>query len=91
MAAPLVTRVGRDRREQSRITRLDAAVDAVTMVALVADELGDRCGVTVYDSEIRRRLAPRRAGGKAVVRTILDVEPTSSTATTTSRSARSAA
>ena len=45
------------------------------MVALVADELGDRCGVTVYDSEIRRRLAPRRAGGKAVVRTILDVEP----------------
>ena len=46
------------------------------MVALVADELGDRCGVTVYDSEIRRRLAPRRAGGKAVVRTILDVEPT---------------
>ena len=59
-----------------QITRLDAAVDAVTMVALVADELGDRCGVTIYDSEIRRRLAPRRAGGKAVVRTILDVEPT---------------
>ena len=57
-------------------TRLDAAVDAVTMVALVADELGDRCGVTVYDSDIRRRLVPRRAGGKAVVRTILDIEPT---------------
>src|SRR4029077_13358030 len=30
-----------------RTTRLDAAVDAVTMVSLVADELGDRCGVTV--------------------------------------------
>ena len=75
MAAPLVD--GRRRLQPStRITRLDAAVDAVTMVALVADELGDRCGVTVYDSEIRRRLAPRRAGGKAVVRTILDVEPT---------------
>jgi uncharacterized protein (DUF58 family) len=58
-----------------QITRLDAAVDAVTMVALVADELGDRCGVTIYDSEIRRRLAPRRTGGKAVVRTVLDVEP----------------
>ena len=56
--------------------RLDAAVDAVTMVALVADELGDRCGVTVFDAEIRRRLAPRRNGGTAVVRTILDVEPT---------------
>ena len=46
------------------------------MVALVADELGDRCGVTVFDDEIRRRLAPRRNGGRAVVRTILDVEPT---------------
>jgi uncharacterized protein (DUF58 family) len=75
MAAPLVSD-SVTTGAQSRITRLDAAVDAVTMVALVADELGDRCGVTVYDSEIRRRLAPRRAGGKAVVRTILDVEPT---------------
>jgi uncharacterized protein (DUF58 family) len=74
MAAPL-RNPGDDARAEPRITRLDAAVDAVTMVALVADELGDRCGVTVYDSGIRRRLAPRRAGGKAVVRTILDVEP----------------
>jgi uncharacterized protein (DUF58 family) len=57
-------------------TRLDACVDAVTMVALVADELGDRCGVTVFDNAIRRRLTPRRNGGRAVVRTILDVEPT---------------
>ena len=59
-----------------RTTRLDAAVDAITMVALVADELGDRCGVTVFDAALRRRLAPRRNGGRAVVRTILDVEPT---------------
>src|SRR4029079_13350641 len=57
------------------LTRLDAAVDAVTVVGLVADELGDRCGVIVYDSEIRRRMPPRRAGGKAVVRAVLDVEP----------------
>ena len=56
-------------------TRLDAAVDAVTMVALVADELGDRCGVTVFDGEVQRRLTPRRNGGRAVVETILDVEP----------------
>jgi len=58
-----------------RMTRLDASVDAVTMVALVADELGDRCGVTVFDNSIRRRLAPRRNGGRAVVRAILDIEP----------------
>jgi uncharacterized protein (DUF58 family) len=57
------------------MTRLDASIDAVTMVALVADELGDRCGVTVFDNSIRRRVAPRRNGGRAVVRAILDVEP----------------
>ena len=66
MAAPL----------DVRTTRLDAAVDAVTMVALVADELGDRCGVTVFDAEMRAQLRPRRNGGRAVVRTILDAEPT---------------
>jgi uncharacterized protein (DUF58 family) len=55
---------------------MDAAIDAVTMVALVADELGDRCGVTVFDGAVRSQLRPRRSGGRAVVRTILDVEPT---------------
>ncbi len=73
MAAP-VTREHGD-GASPRITRLDAAVDAVTMVGLVADELGDRCGVVVYDADIRRRLAPSRRGGGAVVRAILDVEP----------------
>jgi uncharacterized protein (DUF58 family) len=75
MAAPLAVESLTGSGVTRQITRLDAAVDAVTMVALVADELGDRCGVTIYDSEVRRRLAPRRAGGKAVVRTILDIEP----------------
>ncbi len=60
----------------ARTTRLDAAVDAVTMVALVADELGDRCGVTVFDSALRTQMRPRRNGGRAVVRAILDAEPT---------------
>ena len=60
----------------ARATRLDAAVDAVTMVALVADELGDRCGVTVFDDVVRAHLPPRRNGGQAVVRTILGAEPT---------------
>jgi len=75
MAAPLTVGPTEGREATSRITRLDAAVDAVTMVAYVADELGDRCGVTIYDADIRRRLPPRRAGGKAVVRTVLDIEP----------------
>jgi uncharacterized protein (DUF58 family) len=59
----------------ARTTRMDAAVDAVTMVALVADELGDRCGVTVFDAALRSHLRPRRSGGRAVVRTILAEEP----------------
>jgi uncharacterized protein (DUF58 family) len=64
MAAPLGDR-----------TRLDAAVDAAVAVALVADELGDRVGVLAFDGEVRRRLAPRRGGGHAVVRALLDLEP----------------
>jgi uncharacterized protein (DUF58 family) len=61
----------------ARTTRLDAAVDAVTMVALVADELGDRSGVTVFDRQIRTTMRPRRNGGNAVVRAVLPVEPES--------------
>lgn len=64
MAAPLGDR-----------TRLDAAVDAAVAVALVADVVGDRCGTLAFDREIRRRLAPRRAGADAVVRALFDVEP----------------
>ena len=56
-------------------TRLDVAVDAAVAVALVADVLGDRAGVLAFDREVRRRLAPRRAGGRAVVRALLDLEP----------------
>jgi uncharacterized protein (DUF58 family) len=69
MTAPLTTAKG------VVLTRLDAAIDAVAAVALVADEMGDRCGVIAFDREIRRRVAPRRAGGDAVVRTVFDLEP----------------
>jgi uncharacterized protein (DUF58 family) len=41
-------------------TRLDAAVDAAVTVALVADVVGDRCGVVAFDDGIRRR-CPRGA------------------------------
>jgi uncharacterized protein (DUF58 family) len=56
-------------------TRLDVAVDAAVAVALVADVLGDRAGTLAFDRQVRRRLAPRRAGGHAVVRALLDLEP----------------
>ncbi len=64
MASPLADR-----------TRLDVAVDAAVAVALVADVLGDRAGTLAFDREVRRQLAPRRAGGRAVVRALLDLEP----------------
>jgi uncharacterized protein (DUF58 family) len=64
MAAPLGDR-----------TRLDAAVDAAVAVALVADVAGDRCGAVAFDDEVRRRLAPRRAGGEALVQALFDLEP----------------
>lgn len=57
-------------------TRLDAAIDAVTAVGLVTDELGDRVGTIAFDTEIRRSQRPRRRGGEAVVRALFDVEPT---------------
>ncbi|HEX6312949.1 MAG TPA: DUF58 domain-containing protein [Acidimicrobiia bacterium] len=57
------------------LTRLDATIDAVAAVALVADEVGDRCGVVAFDDEVRRNLPPRRSGGDAVVRAVFDVEP----------------
>jgi uncharacterized protein (DUF58 family) len=59
------------------LTRLDEAVDAAAAVVLVADEMGDRSGVVAFDAEVRRRMAPRRHGGDAVVRAIFDLEPRS--------------
>ncbi|MGH2750499.1 MAG: DUF58 domain-containing protein [Actinomycetota bacterium] len=56
-------------------SRLDAAVDSVTAVALVADELGDRCGVLAFDDDVRRDLGTRRKGARAVVDAIFDLEP----------------
>jgi uncharacterized protein (DUF58 family) len=64
MAAPLGTR-----------SRFDAALDALTAVALAADELGDHCGVVAFDSEIRVQMRPRRAGGRELVRALFDLQP----------------
>jgi uncharacterized protein (DUF58 family) len=64
MAAPILDR-----------TRLDAALDAVSAIAYVADELGDRAGVVAFDELVHRNLRPRRRGGEAVVRAVFDIEP----------------
>jgi uncharacterized protein (DUF58 family) len=56
-------------------TVLDAALDALTAVALVADEVGDRCGAIAFDREVRIAITPRRAGGNVVVRALHDLEP----------------
>ena len=72
MAAPVTAVPGRG----VPLTRLDAALDAAVAVALVADELGDQAGAMAFDSRVRRRLAPRRRGGQAVVHAVFDLEPT---------------
>lgn len=64
MAAPLGDR-----------NRLDVALDAVTAVALTADELGDHCGVVAFDSDVRVQMRPRRAGGQDIVRALFDLQP----------------
>jgi uncharacterized protein (DUF58 family) len=56
-------------------TRLDAALDALAAVVLVADELGDRSGVVAFDAEIRRRVATGRRNSGAVIGAVFDLEP----------------
>ena len=57
-------------------TRLDVALDAVAVVAAVANVVGDRCGTLAFDSKILKEVTPRRAGGDDVVRALFDLEPT---------------
>ena len=56
-------------------TVLDASLDVLAAVALVADEVGDRCGAIAFDDRVRAALAPRRRGGAVVVRALHDLEP----------------
>jgi uncharacterized protein (DUF58 family) len=58
-----------------RPTVLDACLDALTAVALVVDEVGDRCGAIAFDDEVRRTLRPGRGGGADVVRGLYDCQP----------------
>ena len=58
-----------------RPTVLDACLDALTAVALVADEVGDRCGAIAFDADVRTAIRPGRANGAAVVRALFDLQP----------------
>jgi uncharacterized protein (DUF58 family) len=60
----------------ARGTLLDATLDATTAVALVADELGDRCGAIAFDASVRRTIQPQRHGGRRVVRALFDLQAT---------------
>jgi uncharacterized protein (DUF58 family) len=53
---------------------LDLALDAMTAVALAADELGDRFGALVFDDGIRRAMTPRHRGGAVAVRSLFDLD-----------------
>lgn len=55
-------------------SRIDVALDTLTALGLVADELGDRFGVVAFDAEVHRHLPPRRNGGDAGVRACFDLE-----------------
>lgn len=55
-------------------TRLDTALDALTAVATVADEVGDRCGAVAFDENLLHSITPRRKGGSTVVRSLFDLE-----------------
>jgi uncharacterized protein (DUF58 family) len=55
-------------------TLLDAALDAVTVIALAVDELGDRFGAIAFDDDVRRSLGPRHLGGSDSVERLFDLE-----------------
>lgn len=56
-------------------TRLDIAFDAVVALAMVADEMGDRCGLVAFADTVRRVVAPGRKGSRAVIDGCVDLEP----------------
>ena len=56
-------------------TRLDTALDVLSTMAYVADEVGDRIGVIAFDATVLRTVAPRRRGSEAVIEATFDLEP----------------
>lgn len=59
----------------SNVTVLDVLLDIATALALVADELGDRCGALAFDELVHHAIEPRRGGGRNAVHRLHDLEP----------------
>ncbi|MGA2530991.1 MAG: DUF58 domain-containing protein, partial [Acidimicrobiales bacterium] len=58
------------------MSRLDVALNAMAVLAVAAEEAGDRVGALAFEAKVSRQLAPRRRGAEAVVRALFDLEPT---------------
>lgn len=57
-------------------TRLDVALDALSVLVVAAEQAGDRVGAVAFADEVLRSLPARRRGAEAVVRAVFDLEPT---------------
>jgi uncharacterized protein (DUF58 family) len=57
-------------------TLLDVALDAVAVLALAADELGDRCGAIAFDDQVRTDLAPRHRAARRLLDATLNLNAT---------------
>ena len=57
------------------MSRLDVALNAIAVLAVAADDSGDRVGALAFEAKVTRQLAPRRRGAEAVVRALYDLEP----------------
>jgi uncharacterized protein (DUF58 family) len=57
------------------LTRLDVALDAMTILCVEAEESQDRVGAIAFSSEVLRQLSPRRKGAADVVNALYDMEP----------------
>lgn len=56
-------------------TRMDIALDALSVLAVAAEHADDRVGVVAFGTTILRYLAPRRRGAEPVMRAVFDLEP----------------
>jgi uncharacterized protein (DUF58 family) len=58
------------------LTRLDVALDALAVLAVAAEDAGDRVGTLAFEAKVSRQLRPGRRNADAVVRALFDLEPT---------------